>query len=223
MVRISFALSAAMLLSLTFAPAGYAQGQAAGPGPSSQQSQDTTPTDELRGLDLTGRDQVQSLESPFASQGNMTADRLGDIVRIVDPNAEELGNGFAFSVEERALRLVYDERADRMRIITPIISSANLPEEVLMRMLQANFDSALDVRYAVGGGNVWSVFIHRMSSLKAEDLISGIAQTAIAAETFGTSFSSGAVVFGGGDSQELNRRLQEQLEEALRNGDARGI
>lgn len=223
MVRISFALSAAMLLSLTFAPAGYAQGQAAGPGPSSQQSQDTTPTDELRGLDLTGRDQVQSLESPFASQGNMTADRLGDIVRIVDPNAEELGNGFAFSVEERALRLVYDERADRMRIVTPIISSANLPEEVLMRMLQANFDSALDVRYAVGGGNVWSVFIHRMSSLKAEDLISGIAQTAIAAETFGTSFSSGAVVFGGGDSQELNRRLQEQLEEALRNGDARGI
>ncbi len=223
MVRISFALSAAMLLSLTFAPAGYAQGQAAGPGPSSQQSQDTTPTDELRGLDLTGRDQVQSLESPFASQGNMTADRLGEIVRIVDPNAEELGNGFAFSVEERALRLVYDERADRMRIITPIISSANLPEEVLMRMLQANFDSALDVRYAVGGGNVWSVFIHRMSSLKAEDLISGIAQTAIAAETFGTSFSSGAVVFGGGDSQELNRRLQEQLEEALRNGDARGI
>lgn len=223
MVRISFALSAAMLLSLTFAPAGYAQGQAAGPGPSSQQSQDTTPTDELRGLDLTGRDQVQSLESPFASQGNMTADRLGDIVRIVDPNAEELGNGFSFSVEERALRLVYDERADRMRIITPIISSANLPEEVLMRMLQANFDSALDVRYAVGGGNVWSVFIHRMSSLKAEDLISGIAQTAIAAETFGTSFSSGAVVFGGGDSQELNRRLQEQLEEALRNGDARGI
>ena len=223
MVRISFALSAAMLLSLTFAPAGYAQGQAAGPGPSSQQSQDTTPTDELRGLDLTGRDQVQSLESPFASQGNMTADRLGDIVRIVDPNAEELGNGFSFSVEERALQLVYDERADRMRIITPIISSANLPEEVLMRMLQANFDSALDVRYAVGGGNVWSVFIHRMSSLKAEDLISGIAQTAIAAETFGTSFSSGAVVFGGGDSQELNRRLQEQLEEALRNGDARGI
>ena len=223
MVRISFALSAAMLLSLTFAPAGYAQGQAAGPGPSSQQSQDTTPTDELRGLDLTGRDQVQSLESPFASQGNMTADRLGDIVRIVDPNAEELGNGFSFSVEERALRLVYDERADRMRIVTPIISSANLPEEVLMRMLQANFDSALDVRYAVGGGNVWSVFIHRMSSLKAEDLISGIAQTAIAAETFGTSFSSGAVVFGGGDSQELNRRLQEQLEEALRNGDARGI
>ena len=93
-----------------------------------------------------------------------------------------------------------------------------------MRMLQANFDAVLDSRYAVAGGNVWSVFIHRLSSLTSEDLISGVAQTAVAADTFGTSFTSGAVVFGGGDSSGIHRDLEERLRQAIGSSqDDRGI
>ena len=146
----------------------------------------------------------------------MTPERLGELVELVDPDAERAGNGYIFKVQDRDLRLVYDENADRMRVITPIIPASDLPEELLERMLQANFDAVLDSRYAIGGGMVWSVFIHRLSSLTDEDLISGIAQAAIAADTFGTTFTSGAVVFGGGDTSEIHRDLERRLEEVLR-------
>jgi len=164
------------------------------------------------------------LENPFASGQDMTGERLGELVKRVDPNARVLGNGYTFKVQERDLRIVFDENADRMRIITPIIPAANLPDGLLQRMLQANFDSVLDTRYAIGSGNVWASFVHRLSSLTDEDFISGIAQTAVAADTFGTSFSSGAVVFGGGDSSEINQELLERLQQAIQDGeDDRGI
>ena len=222
MARISFALTAAALLSLSIIPAACAQDGT--PGSATQQPGDTTPPDELRELDLTGRDLAPPslepnepvLESPFVQHGIMTPERLGELVELVDPDAERAGNGYIFKVQDRDLRLVYDENADRMRVITPIIPASDLPEELLERMLQANFDAVLDSRYAIGGGMVWSVFIHRLSSLTDEDLISGIAQAAIAADTFGTTFTSGAVVFGGGDTSEIHRDLERRLEEVLR-------
>lgn len=164
------------------------------------------------------------LENPFTFEGPMTADRIGALIQRVDSNAEKLGNGYVFTVQERQLQVVYDENADRMRIITPVIEASNLPPELLQRLLQANFDSMLDVRYAIGSGRLWSTFIHRLSSLTDEDFLSGIAQTAVGAETFGTAFSSGALVFGGGDSSEITRRLLEELQQAIEDGgDDRGI
>ncbi len=166
----------------------------------------------------------EGLENPFGFDGDMTPERLGELINRVDPEAQVLGNGYVLNVQERSLRVVYDERADRMRIITPIIPAADVPDGLLLRLLQANFDSVLDSRYAVGSGMIWSSFVHRLSSLTDEDFISGIAQTAVAAETFGTTFSSGAFVFGGGDSAEINEGLLERLREAIEDGeDDRGI
>jgi len=160
-----------------------------------------------------------------ATKGQMSAERLGFLIERVDPNAQQLGNGYVFTIEERALRVVYDENADRMRIITPLAEANELPEGLLLRMMQANFDAVLDSRYAVGSGMVWSVFIHRLSTLTDDDFLSGIAQTAVAAETFGTTFTSGAFVFGGGDSADLNDRLLDSLRDAIENAEEedRGI
>jgi len=164
------------------------------------------------------------LESPFGFDGEMTGERLGILAQRVDPNAQVAGNGYILKIQDRDLRIVFDENADRMRIITPIIPATNLPDGLLLRLSQANFDSALDARYAIGSGMVWASFVHRLSSLTDEDFISGLAQTAVAAETFGTTFSSGAFVFGGGDSAEINQDLLERLQKAIEDGeDARGI
>lgn len=201
MIRFILILSGLLALSFPLAQSAMAQ----------------TPQDDLP-PPLSGEpapDASASLENPFEFDGPMTPDRLEFLVRQVDEDASKAGNGFVFNVEERQLRIVYDERADRMRIITPIIPLRDLPEGLLLRLLQANFDAVLDSRYAIGSGAVWSIFVHRLSSLTAEDLLSGIAQTAVAAETFGTSFSSGAFVFGGGDSNGLNERLLERLREAI--------
>jgi len=216
MIRFSSLALCALLFSSAIAPAGFTQENAPiAPPPLAGGAEDQ---------DSLGERSGDLLENPFAYDGDMTPERLELLVKRVDPRAQKMGNGYVFKVEERPLRIVYDEQADRMRIITPIIPARDLPDGLLNRMLQANFDSVLDSRYAIGGGNVWSVFIHRLSSLTDEDLISGISQTAVAAETFGTTFSSGAVVFGGGDSSEINERLIERLRESIENGeDDRGI
>lgn len=164
------------------------------------------------------------LENPFTSGRQMTGERLGELVKRVDPGASVLGNGYVFRLQERSLRIIFDENADRMRIITPILPASDLPEGLLTRMLQANFDSVLDSRYSIGSGMIWSSFVHRLSSLTDEDFISGISQTTLAAETFGTRFSSGAFVFDGGDSSEINEDLLERLRETLEKGENdRGI
>jgi hypothetical protein len=164
-----------------------------------------------------------ALETPLENiPGTMTGERLGELVNRIDPNAVAQGNGYVFTVNERAMNVIYDEAADRMRVLTGIVPTDGIPAELLMRTLQANFDAALDARYAVGNGQLWSVFVHPLSSLTERDFLSGIAQTAVAAQTFGTTFTSGVFVFGGGDTADLHEDLLRQLEEASR-GDDRGI
>lgn len=78
-------------------------------------------------------------------------------------------------------------------------------------MMQANFDSALDARYAVANGTLWAVFIHPLSPLEKNELISGLGQAVNVAKTYGTLYSGGGVQFGGGDSNDLQRHLIEDL------------
>ena len=66
---------------------------------------------------------------------------------------------------------------------------------------KGNFESALDARYAIAQGLVWSAFIHPLSSLTEAELISAMAQTFNTATTYGKSYSSGMFHFRGGDNR----------------------
>ncbi|MEL7022912.1 MAG: type III secretion system chaperone [Pseudomonadota bacterium] len=144
----------------------------------------------------------------------MSIDRIETIIGRVDENYERNQNNIIFTFADYEILLVSDPAADRMRVMIPVNPADALDEEELLRLMQANFDSALDARYAIANGMLWSTFIHRLSSLTEEDLLSGIGQTINTADTFGTSYSSGELVFGGGDSNELRRKeLIEELKE----------
>lgn len=144
----------------------------------------------------------------------MSGEKLAALIKSLDEDANIENNRVVFEIAERELMMVYDETADRMRVISPIIQSSAVPSEVMERMLQANFDAVLDARYALGNDLVWSVFLHPLSTLTEDDFISGLAQTITAAETFGTAYTSGAVVFGGGDSNSIHQDLIEELKKA---------
>lgn len=151
----------------------------------------------------------------------MTPDRMAELIKSFDEDAEVGASGIAFTLEEREVLVVHDANSNRMRIMSPIAPAALLDEDLLMRMSQANFDSVLDARYAVADDLLWSTFIHPLGSLQKEDFISAIAQVVTAAETFGTTYTSGALVFGGGDSSALHDELLKELEEATKKkGDA---
>ncbi|MEL7464187.1 MAG: hypothetical protein AAFN79_08980 [Pseudomonadota bacterium] len=141
----------------------------------------------------------------------MTLDRLEEIVLRLDPEAQRQGPAIQFSIEDVPVLIVTDERADRMRAMTPIRSADALAPEELARMMQANFDTALDARYAIANGRLWSAFIHPLAPLEREQFISAVGQVVNLALTYGSLYSGGGLAFGGGDSGDLQRALIEEL------------
>lgn len=145
-------------------------------------------------------------------------DAIAEVVDAVDSNAKRQGNSWEFSIDEAQILVITDAVNNRMRIITPIAMADSVPPDGLLRLLQANFDTALDARYAVAQGLVWGTFIHPLDSLGTRDFASGLLQTKSLADTYGTSFSSGALSYGGGDSNAIIAdELEELLEELERN------
>lgn len=146
---------------------------------------------------------VTAQEEPPLEPGlGMTNDRLDELIRRIDENAERNANQWLMSWEEMPILVVTDENADRMRIMTPVADAADLSEEELYRLMQANFESALDARYAIANGRLWSTFIHPLSPLTDEQFFSGVGQTLTLVVTFGGSYSSGVFRFRGGDSPD---------------------
>jgi hypothetical protein len=140
------------------------------------------------------------------------AARIREAVRRIDPAAKLSEAGAEFSVNGIGLLLVYDINADRMRVIAPVAEAGALTAEGLTRLMQANFDSALDARYALAKGYLWAAFMHPLSTLDGAGFGSGVAQTVNLVTTYGTSYNSGVHIFGGGDSLEEQRELIEELE-----------
>ena len=89
-----------------------------------------------------------------------------------------------------------------MRIVTPIANASDLTPELLELALQANYHTVLDARYAIGDGILYAAFIHPLSSMTKSELESAIRQVATSALTFGSSFSSGELVFPGENKKE---------------------
>lgn len=159
----------------------------------------------------SGLSAQEAHSEPSESDVPMTYERLGNIIFALDPDAEPTGPGFQLTLADVPVLVITDVSTDRMRAMVAIRSADELSKEELHRMMQANFDTALDARYAIANGTVWATFIHPLSSLEKNQLISGLAQTVNIAATYGTSYTGGAIQFGGGDSDELQRQLIEDL------------
>lgn len=141
----------------------------------------------------------------------MTLGRMMEIVQALDPEAEVQGAMAQFTIADTVVLLVSDPNADRMRVLVPVRPTEGLTEDDLYRMMQANFDTALDARYAVAKGVLWATYIHPLAALGKEQLIAGIGQTVNLAQTYGTLYTSGGLTFGGGDSAEIQRQLIDEL------------
>jgi hypothetical protein len=145
------------------------------------------------------------------AEPHMTMDRMAEIVQALDEDARINGNGFEFVIDDVPVLIIADVQANRMRAMVPIASAESVKPEELERAMQANFDSALDARYAIARGRLWGVFIHPLKELERDQLISGIAQTVNVAQTYGGLYTSGAAQFGAGDSSGLQAQLLERL------------
>ncbi|WP_433989656.1 hypothetical protein SuNHUV7_03630 (plasmid) [Pseudoseohaeicola sp. NH-UV-7] len=154
---------------------------------------------------------AQAQEDAPTTEPPMTLDRMAQIVMALDPEAKQMGPAFELSIDDVPILIITDPRADRMRAMVPIRLAEDIDAAEWQRLMQANFDSALDARYAVAQGRLWAVFIHPLSPLERDQFISGIGQTVNVAQTYGSLYTGGAMQFGGGDSVPLQRQLIDRL------------
>lgn len=132
------------------------------------------------------------------SPNPMTGTRLREVIsRIADEAVAGEGQIIRFRIGETTLICLYDESHNRMRVVCPVVPYGQVTAEQRDLAMEANFHSALDARYAVGEGILYAAFIHPLSSLAAEDLVSGIAQARQLALTFGREYTSGSLYFNG--------------------------
>lgn len=141
----------------------------------------------------------------------MTLDDMVAIVKAIDEEAEVLGSAMRLTISEVKVTVITDPKNNRMRAFVPIQSLDGVNQQLLYRLLQANFDSALDARYAIAKEHILSVFIHPLKELKKDQFIEGLGQVVNLVKTYGTAFTSGGMTFGGGDSRNLHRKLIDEL------------
>lgn len=133
----------------------------------------------------------------------MTLLELEQVLRGVTAEVAGGDGAWEFKLSGVHMACLTDARFDRMRIIAPITDVDDLEEGQTEAMLEANFHSALDGRYAISGGVVYAAFIHPLSTLDTRALTSALGQISSLVLTFGEEYSSGALHFASG-SGEMN-------------------
>ena len=109
------------------------------------------------------------------------------------------------------------EAANRMRIVVFIAEARKLDAEHLTTMLEANYRTAIDVRYAITDGHVVAAFIQPFQELPTAQFVMGLYQAIHCAETFGDSYSGGTIVFGASSGAGNDANPMESGVNALMN------
>jgi len=132
---------------------------------------------------------------------DMNNSALEDILAREGDSIIGVSGRWQVKYKELTMYVITDETNDRMRIITPVTEVAELDREILLVTLSANYHSVLDAKYAISDDILWSVYIHPLSPLTDEQVTSALSQVYYAAVTYGTSFSSTQLIFGGSNTE----------------------
>lgn len=111
------------------------------------------------------------------------------------------------------------ESANRMRIVAFIADASRLDREELVRLMEANYHSALDARYALTDDKLVSVFLHPFAELSHTQFVLGLYQTISCAETCGSTYTGGTMVFGrshGGGAGQAEGTVPDLLSQLRR-------
>ena len=147
-----------------------------------------------------------------AGESAMTTARLEALLRSSSDEVERDGAAWRFEYGGVEMICVADAGADRMRIMAPVVLARELDENVKDRLLVANYHSALDARYAIGEGVLYSTFIHPLSPLTDAQVVDALRQVATLKLTFGTSYRSSDLILPGQGGQQPQQESEKELE-----------
>lgn len=101
-----------------------------------------------------------------------------------------------FEFEGCLIFVVGDELYNRMRVMTPIVAANELTEDDLRVVLAANFDRALDAKFAISDDYLWSLFTHPLRELTDNQFFDAVRQVKTLMSNFGSSYASSDLVYG---------------------------
>jgi len=109
-------------------------------------------------------------------------------------------------VANRTVFIITADNFNRMRIISPILEDKELSSEDMKVLLEANFDRALDSKYSIYNGYLWSTFTHPLNELTDAQFVDALQQVVTLANNFGTTYRSTDLLFGGSGQQESDQK-----------------
>ena len=135
----------------------------------------------------------------------MNNDKLNSIFHSLSDNVQGQNGHWKFNINELIFICLTDQLHNRMRIISPVVKMDEVTDAQLLKSMEANFHSTLDVRYAVSDGVLWAAFIHPLGELTNEQVNSAVRQVYSSVRSFGTSYSSGTLSFRTRDERDAEQ------------------
>lgn len=136
--------------------------------------------------------------SPTFSQ-TMSVPQMDKIFRSAADSVQGDQGRWQIKYKDIWIYVITDVNNNRMRIIAPIAKVDELEEKHFIKSLEANFHTALDIKYAISDGLMWSIFVHPFKELTAGQLTDALSQVYSGVATFGYTYSSGDLMFPGND------------------------
>ena len=140
----------------------------------------------------------------------MTLDALGKMLQMLMTDLEGEPGFWHGTRDETQVFVLADEPHDRMRMMALVGEVQERDPEFFQLLLGANFDRALDSRYAMRGEELWSVSVHPLATLAPDDVGSFLDQVVRLVKNTGSTYASTDLVF---------RSLSDEEEEAESGGD----
>jgi len=145
------------------------------------------------------------------SADGMNNVRMDSLLKITVNEIEGTLGSWQMNYGERVVLIITDERANRMRIFSPIVAETDLEEGQLKKMLHANFHSALDAKYSLYEGFVISIFTHPLNELTENQFLDALRQVVVLNHTFGTTYQSTDLIFPGSiQEKEVAPKVNEK-------------
>jgi len=151
--------------------------------------------------------------SCFPNQANaqMDNEQLGKIIYVMSDTLVGSNGMWEMQIKGMPMMCITQESANRMRIIAPVKEVKDVSDEEMAAAMEANFHSALDVRYAVSNDIMWVAFIHPLKELTKDQVINAISQVYNANLTFGTYYNSTGLTFGSqGEEEEEGEKKKKK-------------
>ncbi len=110
---------------------------------------------------------------------------------------QETGNAVEYDFNDLTVYLIADPNANRMRLMAGVAEAKDLTKEDLDILMEANFDRALDAKYAISNKILWAVYAHPLQELQEKQVIDALYQVYSLVKNYGTTYTSTEMIFGG--------------------------